>query len=216
MLNQNNNAIILAIPKGRIMQDILPLLQKWQIEIEADFFSDDSRKLIFDSNLEYIKIIKCRSFDVASFVSYGVADIAICGLDVLKEFSYNNIYNFLDLNIGKCRLSVAAALNKTDYKKAANIRVATKYPNLTKKYFNDIGIQTDIIKLNGAIEIAANLGLCDVIVDLVSTGATLKANDLVETDKIIDISSRMIINQASMTIKNKLINQILSVIKSNM
>jgi len=201
----SKNSIIIAVPKGRILKELLPLMGLWKVTMEDEFFNENTRKLIFSTNQEYIKIIKCRSFDVATFVSYGVADIGVCGLDVIKEFSYNNIYNLLDLNIGKCRLSIAGS-KKIDYAKQ-NITVATKYPNLTKNYFSNRGIQTETIKLNGAIEIAANLNLCDYIVDLVSTGNTLKANNLLELESIFNVSSQMIINKSSMVIHNDFINK---------
>ena len=201
----SKNSIIIAVPKGRILKELLPLMGLWKVTMEDEFFNENTRKLIFSTNQEYIKIIKCRSFDVATFVSYGVADIGVCGLDVIKEFSYNNIYNLLDLNIGKCRLSIAGS-KKIDYAKQ-NITVATKYPNLTKNYFSNRGIQTETIKLNGAIEIAANLNLCDYIVDLVSTGNTLKANNLLELESIFNVSSPMIVNKSIMVIHNDFINK---------
>lgn len=202
--------IVIAVPKGRILTELLPLLEKWQIKIEDDFLNKDSRKLIFSTNNKYIKIIRCRSFDVATFVSYGVADIGICGSDVIAEFSYKNLYNICNLEIGKCRLSIAGKESKLNIKPTSNIKVATKYPNLTKEYFNNKGIQIEIIKLNGAIEIAANLNLCNYIVDLVSTGKTLKANNLFEIENIATISSRIVINKSNLIANNKLINQFLT------
>lgn len=207
--------IILALPKGRILQEILPFLKSWNIEIEPSFFDEQSRKLIFATNFPELKIIKCRSFDVATFVSYQAADLAICGLDVIEEFSYQNIYNMLDLKIGECRLSMAGRkdfnLSNLPHNKLV---IATKYINLAKKYFHDHAIQTEIIKLNGAIEVAANLNICDYIVDLVSTGNTLKANNLKEIEILLPISSRVIVNKSSLVTRNELINKFLKIFQN--
>lgn len=207
--NEIKKSIVIAVPKGRILDELLPLLEKWQIRLNDDFFQKDTRKLIFSTNQKYINIVKCRSFDVATFVSYGVADIGICGLDVIKEFSYGNIYDVCNLNIGKCRLSIAGKGDVQKIENLSNIRVATKYPNLTRQYFYKRGIQAEIIKLNGAIEIAANLNLSNYIVDLVGTGKTLKANSLTELEQIFEVSSKIIINKSSLIAHNKLINQFL-------
>ena len=205
-MNNSNDNIILALPKGRILEEIIPFLHKWQIEIEPSFFAQDSRKLIFSTNIKELKIIRCRSFDVATLVSYGAADIAICGLDVIEEFSYQNIYNILDLNIGKCRLSIAGSKSGNFDNK---LTIATKYVNLTKKHFDNLAIQAEIIKLNGAIEVAANLNICDYIVDLVSTGNTLKENNLKEIEVLLPVTSRVIVNKSSIITHNELINKFL-------
>lgn len=190
--------IIFAVPKGRILEELTPILKKSGIEPEKDFFSESSRKLIFDTGNPKLKLIKVRSFDVATFVAFGAAHIGIAGNDVLMEFDYDNIYSPLDLGIGKCRLSVAAPakyVNDEAFWNKSHIRVATKYVNFTKAYFAKKGIQAECIKLNGSLELAPQLGLCRRIVDLVSTGNTLKANDMVEGEKLADVSARLIANK---------------------
>jgi len=192
--------LILALPKGRILKEVRPLLSAAGLEPEAAFDDDSARQLTFNTNHPMIKIIRVRSFDVATFVAFGGAQIGICGNDVLLEFGYDEIYAPLDLDIGHCRLSVAelVELSKTDDpKKWSHVRVATKYPHITSKYFADRGVQAECIKLNGAMELAPTLGLCRRIVDLVSTGDTLKANGLVEVEEIMDITSRLIVNRAA-------------------
>ncbi len=191
---------IFAIPKGRILQELMPILQSVGIEPEPKFFDKNDRSLQFSTNFEWLNIIRVRSFDVATFVAYGGAHLGVAGSDVLAEFDYTGLYAPLDLDIGHCRLSVAqpAELAQIDNpEKWSNIRVATKYPNLTKKYFAARGVQAEPIKLNGAMELAPSLGLCRRIVDLVSTGSTLRANGLVEVEKIMDISSRLIVNRTA-------------------
>jgi len=192
--------LILALPKGRILKEVRPLLSAAGLEPEPAFDDESARQLTFNTNHEMIKIIRVRSFDVATFVAFGGAQIGICGNDVLLEFGYDEIYAPLDLDIGHCRLSVAelVELSKTDDpRKWSHVRVATKYPHITSKYFADRGVQAECIKLNGAMELAPTLGLCRRIVDLVSTGDTLKANGLVEVEQIMDITSRLIINRAA-------------------
>lgn len=195
---------ILALPKGRILEEIGPVLDRAGIKPEADFFDESSRKLKFSCNIPGMEIIRVRAFDVATFVAYGAADIGIVGSDVLEEFEYDEIYTPLDLGLGLCRLSVAAPINAAARIEsgASHIRVATKYPNLTRKHFASKGLQAECIKLNGAMEIAPALGLASHIVDLVSTGGTLKANGLVETDTILNVSSRLIINRSAMKTKS--------------
>jgi ATP phosphoribosyltransferase len=214
-MSEITDNIILALPKGRILQEIIPFLKKWNIKIEQSFFDDKTRQLIFSTNFSELKVIKCRSFDIATFVSYQAADIAICGLDVIEEFSYQNIYNILDLGIGKCRLSMAGRkdfnLSNLTHNKLV---VATKYVNLATKYFHNHAIQTEIIKLNGAIEVAANLNICDYIVDLVSTGNTLKANNLEEIEILLPITSRVIVNKSSLVTRNELINKFLKIFQN--
>lgn len=191
---------ILAIPKGRIAEELLPLLAKVGIEPEAKFFDEKDRSLQFSTGLDWLDIIRVRSFDVATFVAFGGAQIGVAGGDVLAEFDYDGIYAPLDLNIGHCRLSVAmtaAQAKKENPKQWSHIRVATKYPNLTRKHFAARGVQAECIKLSGAMELAPSLGLCRRIVDLVSSGATLKANGLVEVEKIMDVSSRLIVNRTA-------------------
>lgn len=201
MSKKDTHKIILALPKGRILKELKPLLSACGIEPEPDFESDDSRKLQFSTNHPNLDIIRVRAFDVATFVAYGGAQLGVVGSDAIEEFNYSEIYAPLDLNIGQCRLSVA--MPEEDARKEtpeswSHIRVATKYPNLTRKYFAQRGVQAECIKLNGAMEIAPALGLARRIVDLVSTGSTLKANNMVEIEKILDVSSRFIVNRSAL------------------
>jgi len=191
---------ILAVPKGRILKELQPLMKRIGLVPEPDFFDEHSRKLQFATNLKTLSIIRVRSFDVATFVAFGAAHLGVAGSDVLLEFDFPDVYAPLDLGIGKCRISVAEteALAKTDDPaRWSHVRVATKYPQVTKRYFAERGVQAECIKLSGAIELAPKLGLCRRIVDLVSTGATLKANGLVEVEKIADVSSRLIVNRTA-------------------
>ncbi len=201
MINKN---LIIAIPKGRILKELQCLFLQIGLEPEADFYNDDSRKLIFDSNFDNLKIIKVRSFDVATIVKFGGADFGVCGLDVLEEFSSPDIYPLFDLEIGKCRLSIAAKSNEGDFSDKSHLRIATKYLSLTNNYFSSKGIQAECIKLNGAMELAPHLNLCDYIVDLVSTGNTLRENGLVEVKKVLDVSSYFVVNRHSLKTKNLL------------
>ena len=171
------------------------------IEPEPDFSNEDSRALRFKTNVPEIEIIRVRSFDVATFVAFGAAQLGIAGNDVLLEFDYPEIYAPVDLGIGKCRLSVAEPAEmseKDDPMRWSHIRVATKYPNITQRHFAARGVQAECIKLQGAMELAPTLGLCGRIVDLVSSGATLKANNLVEVETIATVTSRLIVNRAAM------------------
>ena len=192
--------LILAVPKGRILEELMPLLRACDIIPEDDFTNQKSRKLQFTTNHKDLDIIRVRAFDVATFVAYGGAHLGVVGSDAIEEFNYSEIYAPLDLNIGRCRLSVAMPVEdaeKDDPKKWSHIRVATKYPSLTARHFAQRGVQTECIKLNGAMEIAPTLNLARRIVDLVSTGSTLKANNMVEVEKILDVSSRLIVNRST-------------------
>ncbi len=203
--------IIFALPKGRILEDLKPILTKINIIPEDEFFDESSRKLVFASNRPNIDLVKVRSFDVATFVKFGAADIGVCGSDVLQEFPSAEIFPLLDLKIGKCRLSIAGKKGaELELQKRSHIRLATKYTTISANYFSEIGVQAEAIKLNGAIEIAAKLGLCDFIVDLVSSGKTLAENDMIELLKIMDVSSFLIANRTSFKTLNQEINQILN------
>jgi len=203
--------IILAVPKGRILNELVPLLKKGEIEPEREFFDEKSRKLMFRTNKKNLSIIKVRAFDVATFVALGAAQIGIAGDDVLNEFNYDEIYNVLDLGIGKCRLSVAKKINvKEDFQKNGHIMVATKYKNTVINFFANKGVRAECIKLNGAIELAPKLGICSTIVDLVSTGKTLQENDLKESDVLLEITSKLIVNKISYKIMNSEISKIIS------
>lgn len=192
--------LVIALPKGRILKEVLPLLQKVGIEPEPAFHDDKSRALAFDTNIEGLRIIRVRAFDAATFVAFGGADIGVVGSDVIEEFEYRDLYAPVDLEIGKCRLSLAIAEAKdiSAEATASHVRVATKYPNLTRKFFAAKGQQAEIIKLNGAMELAPMLGLCDRIVDLVSTGGTLRANKLTEVEEVMTISSRLVVSRQSL------------------
>ncbi len=208
--------MIMALPKGRILKEVMPIIRAAGIEPEADFDNPKSRKLAFKTNIENLEIIRVRSFDVATFVAFGAAQLGVAGNDVLLEFDYPEIYAPLDLNIGHCRISVAELEEMSvtdDPSRWSHVRVATKYPNLTAKYFAKRGVQAECIKLNGAMELAPSLGLCRRIVDLVSTGATLKANGLVEVEKILDITSRFIVNRTAFKTRNTEIDPILEKIR---
>ncbi|MBP6380691.1 MAG: ATP phosphoribosyltransferase [Sphingorhabdus sp.] len=192
--------IIFAIPKGRILDEALPLMQAAGIEPEAAFFDKESRALMFDTNDPGVRIIRVRAFDVATFVAHGAAQAGIVGSDVIDEFDYSELYAPVDLDIGHCRISVAepAELAATDDPRSwSHVRVATKYPNLTRKHFAARGVQAECVKLNGAMEIAPLLGLSSRIVDLVSSGKTLKENGLVEVEKIAEVSARLVANRAA-------------------
>jgi ATP phosphoribosyltransferase len=193
--------LVLALPKGRILDEAMPLVRAAGIEPEPDFDNPKSRALRFSTNHPHIDIIRVRAFDVATFVAFGAAEIGIAGNDVLMEFDYPEIYAPLDLGIGKCHLSVAEPADlagEDDPSRWSHIRVATKYPTITAKHFAQRGVQAECVKLNGAMELAPGLGLCRLIVDLVSTGSTLKANGLVEVERVADISSRLIVNRTAL------------------
>ena len=208
--------IIIAIPRGRIIKELKKILLQTSFAPEDDLFNDKSRKLTFLSKNKDINFIKVRAFDACTFVAFGAAHIGIAGEDVIKEFDYSEIYAPLELNIGHCRLSVAALktlLKKEDPETWSNIRVATKYPNISKEYFANKGIQVEAIKLNGSMELAPSLNMCRRIVDLVSTGATLKANGLKEIDEIMTVQSKLIINRSAFKTNNKKIQNIVNEIK---
>jgi ATP phosphoribosyltransferase len=200
MTIQLTSPLVLALPKGRIYDELAPVLKKVGIAPETSFFDGSDRALKFATNVEGLSIIRVRSFDVATFVAYGAAQLGVCGSDVIEEFNYPDLYAPLDLGIGKCRLSVAEPANlaaSDDPTRWSHVRIATKYPNLTSRHFAARGVQAECIHLNGAMELAPAIGLSERIVDLVSSGATLKANGLVEVEKIMDISSRLIAHRAS-------------------
>ena len=195
-----NEKLVLALPKGRILKEVMPVVRHAGIEPEPAFDDDDDRRLRFTTNLPGFDIIRVRSFDVATFVAFGAAHMGVCGNDVLMEFDYPEIYAPVDLGVGVCRLVVAEPedmVEGDDPTTWSTLRVATKYPSLTQSHFAARGVQAERIKLNGAMELAPQLGLCRRIVDLVSTGATLKANGLVEVEQIAAITSRLTVNRAA-------------------
>ncbi len=192
--------ITIAVPKGRIFSELAPLMSAIGITPEEKFFDEDDRALQFQSNVAGLSFIRVRSFDVATFVAYGAAQLGVCGSDVMEEFSYPDLYAPLDLGIGKCRLSVAEPAGlaaEDDPARWSHVKIATKYPAITQRHFAARGVQAECIKLSGAMELAPAIGLSQRIVDLVSSGATLKANGLVEVEKLMDVSSRLIVNRAA-------------------
>ncbi|MDD2877063.1 MAG: ATP phosphoribosyltransferase [Acidiphilium sp.] len=196
-----SSALVLALPKGRILAECAPLLARAGIAPEAEYADEDSRRLRFHTSSPELDVIRVRSFDVATFVAFGGADIGICGGDVLMEFDYPEIYAPLDLGIGKCRIAVAEpadAAGRTDFSRLSRVRVASKYPNTTRRHFAARGVQAEIVALNGAMELAPGLGLSRLIVDLVQTGSTLAANGLVETEVIAHVTSRLIVNRTAL------------------
>lgn len=196
-----NDKLILALPNGRILNEVMPLLRRAGVEPESEFDDPKTRKLQFTTSHPGLDIIRARSFDVATFVAFGAAHLGVAGNDVLMEFDYAEIYAPLDLEIGKCRISVAEPVElagRDDPRTWSHVRIATKYPRIARRHFAARGVQAECIKLNGAIELAPTLGLCRRIVDLVSTGATLKANGLVEVEHIADVTSRFIVNRAAL------------------
>jgi len=203
--------LTIALSKGRILKDTLPLLAKAGIELMED--PDVSRKLILDTSQDNIKIVVIRAADVPTYVQFGAADLGVAGKDVLMENEGDGLYELLDLGIARCRLSVAEPArmaSSDDPDSWRRLRIATKYVNITRRHFAAKGVQTDIIKLYGSMELAPLAGLCDRIVDLVSTGGTLKANGLVEVEEIAQISTRLVANKASMKMKQAQIKSLVA------
>ncbi|MGB0662911.1 MAG: ATP phosphoribosyltransferase [Pontibacterium sp.] len=201
--------LTIALSKGRILKETLPLLERAGIVPAEDIFS--SRKLIFDTNHDNIKLVVIRATDVPTYVEYGGADMGIAGKDVLLEHGAKGLYEVLDLNISKCKLMVAALKDAPEVQ--GRMKVASKFVKVTRDYFAAQGRQVDIIKLYGAMELAPIMGLADRIVDIVDTGNTLRANGLEPTEFIADISSRLVVGQASMKMKHALIQPILEQLK---
>lgn len=189
--------LVFAMPKGRIASEFEPLLTQVGLKPASDYYDDESRSLQFATANPDVSIIRTRAFDVPTFTAYGGAHFGVAGGDVLAEFDYPDLYAPLDLNVGLCRLSLAAPthIGLEDLKGLSHVRVATKYPNLTRSFFAERGIQAECIKLSGAMELAPKLGLTDYIVDLVSSGQTLKSNGLHELLTISKISSKLIIHR---------------------
>lgn len=195
------STLVLAVPKGRILSELGPLLERAGIRPAPDYDDESSRRLRFETNHPGLDVVRVRSFDVATFVAHGAAHIGVCGADVLMEFDYDQIYAPLDLGIGRCRVSVAepvATAGKDDASRWSRITVATKYPNIAHRHFAARGIQAEVVHLNGAMELAPSLGLARLIVDLVQTGSTLKANGLAETEVIAQVTSRLIVNRTAL------------------
>ena len=193
------DALTFAVPKGRILDEALPLMARAGVVPEAGFHDKGNRALSFACENTDMRLIRVRAFDVATFVAHGAAQLGIVGSDVVEEFAYSDLYAPVDLDIGHCRLSVAEPEGQAaDSAHVSHLRVASKYPNLTRRHFERMGVQAEVVKLNGAMELAPGLGLASRIVDLVSTGRTLKDNGLVETSRILDVSARLIVNRAAL------------------
>jgi len=197
--------LVIALTKGRILEEVLPLLEKAGIIPAEDI--NNSRKLIFESNLPDVQIMVIRGSDVPTYVELGSADVGITGKDILMENGSDGFYEPLDLKLATCRMMTAAPVNQAETPK--RLRVASKFVNIAKNYFSEHGRQVDIIKLNGALELAPIMGLADCIVDIVDTGKTLKANGLEPKEHIADISTRVIVNKASMKIKHNRVQSLL-------
>jgi ATP phosphoribosyltransferase len=211
----SHNMITLALSKGRIFEETLPLLAAAGIEVTED--PEKSRKLILGTNRPDVRVVLVRATDVPTYVQHGGADIGVAGKDTLIEHGGDGLYQPLDLNIAKCRMSVAVRAD-FDYaaavKQGSRIRVATKYTTIASEHFANKGVHVDLIKLYGSMELAPLIGVADAIVDLVSTGNTLKANHLVEVEEIMQISSRLVVNQASLKLKREAIRQVIQAFES--
>ena len=191
--------LIFAVPKGRILDEALPLMARAGVVPEAAFHDKSNRALSFACEGSDMQIIRVRAFDVATFVAHGAASVGIVGSDVVEEFAYADLYAPVDLAIGHCRLSLAQPAGQAQGgSHSSHLRVASKYPNLTRRYFERQGVQAEVVKLSGAMELAPGLGLASRIVDLVSSGQTLKDNGLVEDAVILQVSARLIVNRAAL------------------
>jgi len=207
--------ITIALSKGRIFEETLPLLKAAGIEVLED--PEKSRKLILTTNQPDVRVLVVRATDVPTYVQYGGADMGITGKDTLLEHGSQGLYQPLDLQIAKCRISVAVRSDfdyKSAVKKGSRLTVATKYVEISREFFASKGVHVDLIKLYGSMELAPLVGMADAIVDLVSTGNTLKANHLVEVEHIMDISSRLVVNQAALKLKQAPIRRIIDAFES--
>ncbi|MBV9248811.1 MAG: ATP phosphoribosyltransferase [Acetobacteraceae bacterium] len=193
--------LILALPKGRILAEAGQVLAQAGVHPAPDYADEESRRLRFPTDDPMLDVVRVRPFDVATFVAFGAAQLGICGADVLMEFDYPEIYAPLDLGIGRCRVSVAEPAETAgtdDTSRWSQVRVATKYPNIARRHFAGRGIHAEVVQLSGAMELAPGLGLARLIVDLVQTGFTLKANGLIETEVIASVTSRLIVNRTAL------------------
>ena len=212
--NPLQQQLTLALSKGRIFEETIPLLEAAGIMVTED--PETSRKLILPTNDLQVRVIIVRASDVPTYVQYGAADFGVAGKDVLVEHGGEGLYQPIDLNVAKCRLSVAVQAG-FDYKNAvrhgARLRVATKFVQMAREHFASKGVHVDLIKLYGSMELAPLVGLSDAIVDVVSSGGTLRANNLVEVEHIMDISARLIVNQAALKLKRERLQPILDAIE---
>ena len=198
--------LVIALTKGRILRETLPLFESAGIRPLEDI--EKSRKLLFDTNIDGVKLLLMRGSDVPTYIRFGSADIGVAGKDLILENGSDGFYEPLDLKIATCKMMTAEPVDAPVA--VDRLRVATKFTNIAKRFYAERGQQIELIKLNGALELAPSLGLADAIVDIVDTGKTLKANGLVAKDTIADISSRVIVNKASMKIKNAMILDVLA------
>jgi len=205
MLDVTGQPIVMALTKGRILEEVMPLLAETGIHLLEDH--KKSRKLIFDTNVAGLRIMIVRGSDVPTYVEFGSADIGVVGKDLLMEYGEDAFYEPLDLGIARCRLMTAAPVGAPAPR--GRVKVASKFVNIARRYFAEQGLQTDIIKLNGALELAPSMGLADWIVDIVDSGNTLRANGLEPLQTIAHISSRVIVNKASMKMKHKAVSGLL-------
>ena len=207
--------ITLALSKGRIFDETLPLLEAAGIRIAED--PEQSRKLIIGTSRDDLRVVLVRASDVPTYVQFGGADLGVAGKDVLIEHGGEGLYQPLDLRIAKCRMSVAVR-DDFDYaaavRQGSRLRVATKYTHTARQHFADKGVHVDLIKLYGSMELAPLTGLADAIVDMVSTGATLKANHLLEVERIMDISARLVVNQAALKLKREPLRALIDAIEA--
>ena len=207
--------ITLALSKGRIFDETLPLLEAAGIRMAED--PEKSRKLIIGTSRPDLRVVLVRASDVPTYVQYGGADLGVAGKDVLIEHGGDGLYQPLDLHIAQCRMSVAVR-DDFDYtaavRQGSRLRVATKYTHTARQHFADKGVHVDLIKLYGSMELAPLTGLADAIVDMVSTGATLKANHLVEVERIMDISARLVVNQAALKLKREPMRQLIDALEA--
>ena len=206
LVDMNDSKLIIALTKGRILQETLPLLLTAGIEPLEDVTT--SRKLLFETGEPGVQLLIMRGSDVPTYVRFGSADMGIAGKDLILEGGSEGFYEPLDLNIARCKMMTAVPIQSREI--SGRLRVATKFTNIAKQFYAERGQQVELIKLSGALELAPSLGLADAIVDIVDTGKTLKANGLVPQDKIADISSRVIVNKAAMKIKTALIQKVLT------
>ena len=205
-----SDELTIALAKGRILGETLPLLARAGIEPVDDLSS--SRKLVFATNHDNIKLVLIRYADVPTYVQYGAADLGVAGKDVLAEHGGEGLYERVDLKIAPCKMMTAGFADKPLPR--TRLKVATKYPRITRQFFLDQGRQVELIKLYGSMELAPVVGLADIIVDLVATGSTLQANGLTPLEHIMDISSRLIVNRASLKMKNQSIKDLVEIIEA--
>ncbi len=209
--------MIMALPKGRILKECGPLLARAGIVPAPDYDDEDTRHMRFPTNDPNLDVIRVRPFDVATFVAFGAAQIGICGSDVLMEFDYPEVYAPLDLGIAKCRVCVAepaATAGSDDPSRWSRVQVASKYPNIARRHYASRGVHADVVHLNGAMELAPGLGLSRLIVDLVDTGSTLRANGLVVTETIANVSSRLIVNRTALKTQPEVIGALIARIRA--